>query len=100
MTADIERGMLFGEAHCIVERSAIGHEGRGREDAVDMRFNDALIYVARKSEIVRINCQRPHALEEAQLDAQKFLRIRPEILDQPVSLTGHGVEVFEQGGVV
>ena len=46
VAADIERRGLARQAHGVVESGAVGHQRGGGEDAVAVRFDDALVHVA------------------------------------------------------
>ena len=55
MAADSKRWILLCQPHRIVESLTIGHQRRGRENAIGVRFYDAGVYVTCEAKVIRVN---------------------------------------------
>ena len=53
--ADVERGIFARERGGVLERVAGHHQGRGGQDAVAVRGDDAAVYGLGKAEVVGVN---------------------------------------------
>ena len=85
MAAHVERWGRIRETHGILKGIAIRHQSSRGKDAINVRVNDALIYIARKPEVVGIDNElfQPYwRLENMQLDAQVFLRIGSKVFER------------------
>ena len=92
MTSDIQRRGLARQFNGVPERIPVGHQrGRG-ENTFAVGFDDALVHIARETEIIRVDYETNGILKQCQLDAQEFLRVGAHILDQLVHLARGAVQ--------
>ncbi len=57
MNADVEIGQIARTVHRIVKRRAVRHQSGGGENTLAVRAHDAMVHVARETEIVGVNNQ-------------------------------------------
>ncbi len=55
MATHVERWILPRQHDAVIERVAIRHQRRRGENSVPMRFDNTFVYIARETEVVRID---------------------------------------------
>ena len=57
MAAQVKRGILGSQPDRIVEGGAVGHQRSRSENAALVRFDNSLVHILRKAEVIRVDDQ-------------------------------------------
>ena len=64
VASNIQAGVQAGKLNGVLEGCPSRHQSRGREDAVAVRFQDAVVHVGREPEVVGIYDQKLRAAQK------------------------------------